>query len=121
VRVFGVVGRDPVGEEHLVAGAAVEGLGEGVLPGEAGLDIGGGGGVETAPVAQGVGDRLGALSQAVIGRATSPAGAPNQLWVADLTYVAAWEATAYVAFVIDVFSRRIAIAAAYWHRLGLKP
>jgi putative transposase len=35
------------------------------------------------------------------------ASAPNQLWVADFTYVAAWEATAYVAFVIDVFSRRI--------------
>ena len=35
------------------------------------------------------------------------ATAPNQLWVADFTYVPAWEATAYVAFVIDVFSRRI--------------
>jgi len=35
------------------------------------------------------------------------ATAPDQLWVADLTYVAAWEATAYVAFVIDVFGRRI--------------
>jgi putative transposase len=32
---------------------------------------------------------------------------PNQLWVADLTYVATWEGFAYVAFVIDVFSRRI--------------
>ena len=32
---------------------------------------------------------------------------PNQLWVADLTYVATWRGFAYVAFVIDVFSRRI--------------
>ena len=33
--------------------------------------------------------------------------APNQLWVADLTYVATWSGFAYAAFVIDVFSRRI--------------
>ena len=32
---------------------------------------------------------------------------PNQLWVADLTYVATWRGFTYVAFVIDVFSRRI--------------
>jgi putative transposase len=32
---------------------------------------------------------------------------PNRLWVADLTYVATWRGFAYVAFVIDVFSRRI--------------
>ena len=32
---------------------------------------------------------------------------PNQLWVSDLTYVATWHGFAYVAFVIDVFSRRI--------------
>lgn len=32
---------------------------------------------------------------------------PNQLWVADLTYVATWAGFAYVAFVIDVFSRMI--------------
>ena len=32
---------------------------------------------------------------------------PNQLWVADLTYVATWCGFVYVAFVIDVFSRRI--------------
>ena len=28
---------------------------------------------------------------------------PNQLWVADLTYVATWRGFVYVAFVIDVF------------------
>jgi len=32
---------------------------------------------------------------------------PNQLWVADLTYVATWAGFVYVAFVIDVFSRTI--------------
>jgi transposase InsO family protein len=32
---------------------------------------------------------------------------PNQLWVADLTYVATWHGVVYVAFVIDVFSRMI--------------
>jgi len=32
---------------------------------------------------------------------------PDQLWVADITYVAAWTGFIYVAFVIDVFSRRI--------------
>jgi putative transposase len=32
---------------------------------------------------------------------------PNQLWVADLTYVATWAGFVYVAFVIDVFARSI--------------
>jgi len=32
---------------------------------------------------------------------------PNQLWVADLTYVATWRGFVYVAFVIDVFARKI--------------
>jgi len=32
---------------------------------------------------------------------------PNQLWVADLTYVATWSGYAYVSFVVDVFSRMI--------------
>ena len=32
---------------------------------------------------------------------------PNQLWVADITYVATWAGFVYVAFVIDVFARRI--------------
>jgi transposase InsO family protein len=30
---------------------------------------------------------------------------PNQLWVADITYVATWSGFVYVAFVIDVYSR----------------
>jgi len=32
---------------------------------------------------------------------------PNQVWVADLTYVATWRGFVYVAFVIDLFARRI--------------
>jgi putative transposase len=32
---------------------------------------------------------------------------PNALWVADLTYCSTWSGIVYVAFVIDVFSRRI--------------
>src|SRR5690606_31424238 len=32
---------------------------------------------------------------------------PNELWVADITYVATWAGFVYVAFVVDVFSRCI--------------
>lgn len=32
---------------------------------------------------------------------------PNQLWVSDFTYVSTWQGWVYVAFVVDVFSRRI--------------
>jgi len=32
---------------------------------------------------------------------------PNQLWVADFTYVPTWSAMAFTAFVTDVYSRRI--------------
>jgi putative transposase len=35
------------------------------------------------------------------------ANRPNELWVADLTYVATWRGFVYVAFVIDVFARTI--------------
>ena len=57
---------------------------------------------------------------------------PNQLWVADLTYVATWSGFVYVAFVIDAFSRFLvgwqaarslrtdlaldALEMAIWHR-----
>lgn len=33
--------------------------------------------------------------------------ASNALWVSDFTYVSTWQGWVYVAFVIDVFSRRI--------------
>ena len=32
---------------------------------------------------------------------------PNQLWVADITFVATWTGFVYVAFITDVFARRI--------------
>ena len=35
------------------------------------------------------------------------APAPNVLWVSDFTYVSTWSGFVYVAFVIDVFARRI--------------
>ncbi len=61
---------------------------------------------------------------------------PNRLWVADFTYVATWAGFVYVAFVIDVFSRRIigwrvarsmsaelvldALEQAVWSRSGIQ-
>jgi transposase InsO family protein len=64
------------------------------------------------------------------------ASRPNELWVADLTYVATWAGFVYVAFVIDVFARRIigwrvarsmssdlvldALEQALWARSGAK-
>ncbi|ANN77450.1 transposase [Bordetella flabilis] len=35
------------------------------------------------------------------------ANRPNQLWVSDFTYVSTWQGWLYVAFVIDVYARRI--------------
>lgn len=35
------------------------------------------------------------------------ASRPNALWVSDFTYVSTWQGFVYVAFVIDVFARRI--------------
>jgi putative transposase len=35
------------------------------------------------------------------------AAAPNQLWVADITYVPTWAGFLYLAVVLDAFSRRI--------------
>jgi transposase InsO family protein len=35
------------------------------------------------------------------------AAMPNQLWVSDFTYVSSWQSMVYVAFVIDVFARKI--------------
>lgn len=40
-------------------------------------------------------------------RAERDSRRPNQLWVADFTYVCTWQGFVHVAFVIDVFSRRI--------------
>ncbi len=38
---------------------------------------------------------------------TSPPPDPIQLWVADLTYVRAWQGFSYLAFILDVYSRMI--------------
>jgi len=35
------------------------------------------------------------------------ASRPNQLWVADITYVATWSGFVYVAFITDVYSRYV--------------
>jgi len=35
------------------------------------------------------------------------ASRPNQLWVADFTYVATWSGFVYVAFIVDAYSRAI--------------
>jgi putative transposase len=32
---------------------------------------------------------------------------PNQLWVADLTYLRCWQGVVFLAFIIDAYSRRI--------------
>ena len=32
---------------------------------------------------------------------------PNELWVSDFTYVSTWQGFVYVAFIIDVFARRV--------------
>ena len=39
------------------------------------------------------------------------ASAPNRVWVTDFTYVRTWAGFVYVAFILDVFSRRIVA----WH------
>ena len=35
-------------------------------------------------------------------------GAPDRLWVADITYVSTWSGFLYLAVVMDAFSRRVA-------------
>jgi putative transposase len=44
------------------------------------------------------------------------APAPNRRWVADFTYVAAWSGIAYVAFVVDIYSRAIVGWSAATHK-----
>jgi len=63
------------------------------------------------------------------------AARPNQLWVADLTYVATWSGFVYTSFIVDAYSRFIvgwqasrslradlaldALEMAIWQRQGL--
>jgi putative transposase len=64
------------------------------------------------------GVRRGKVVRTTIGDANAPcpldrvnrqfkADRPNQLWVSDFTYVSTWQGWQYVAFVIDVYARRI--------------
>jgi putative transposase len=53
-----------------------------------------------------VGDSAAARPSDLVQRDFS-ARRPNQLWVADLTYVPTWNGFAFVAFVIDVYARKI--------------
>jgi putative transposase len=64
------------------------------------------------------GVRRGKVVRTTIGDAHAPcpldrvnrqfkADRPNQLWVSDFTYVSTWQGWQYVAFVIDVYARRI--------------
>ena len=39
--------------------------------------------------------------------ATSPPRGPNELWVADLTYLRCWDGLVFFAFVLDAYSRMI--------------
>lgn len=51
-------------------------------------------------------DKMAVLPSDLVNRRfTAPA--PRRLWVCDVTYVATWSGFAYVAFVTDVYSRRI--------------
>ena len=46
---------------------------------------------------------------------------PNELWVADLSYLRCWEGLVFFAFVLDAYSaddRRLAARRAYAHDLG---
>ncbi|WP_405753201.1 MULTISPECIES: transposase [unclassified Streptomyces] len=48
--------------------------------------------------------------------------APNQLWVADITYIKTFSGWVYAAFVIDVFSRMVAgwqVATSLYTELAL--
>jgi len=48
------------------------------------------------------------------------AAVPDQVWIADITYVSTWSGWAYTAFVIDIFSQQIlgwAVAATMTDRL----
>ena len=35
------------------------------------------------------------------------AAAPNKIWTADITYIHTWEGFLYLAFILDVYSRRV--------------
>jgi len=51
-------------------------------------------------------DKAARLPEDLVNRRFTADG-PRRLWVCDMTYVATWSGFAYVAFVTDVYSRRI--------------
>ncbi|MEJ3619795.1 IS3 family transposase, partial [Brachymonas wangyanguii] len=51
-------------------------------------------------------DREAGLASDLVNRRFA-ADAPNQLWVADMTYLPTWSGFAYLAVVIDVYSRKV--------------
>jgi transposase InsO family protein len=64
------------------------------------------GAIRGKPVRTTVSDKAAACPLDRVNRAFR-ATAPNRLWVSDFTYVATWAGFVYVAFVIDVYARRI--------------
>jgi putative transposase len=64
------------------------------------------GAVRGKPVHTTAGDDAADRPRGLVDRQFSAAG-PNRLWVADLTYVRTWSGFVYVAFIADVYSRRI--------------
>ena len=69
-------------------------------------DLGLRGAVRGKPHRTTIADDASARPRDLVDRQFTAAG-PNRLWVADLTYVRTWSGFVYVAFVTDVFSRRI--------------
>ncbi len=69
-------------------------------------DLGLRGAVRGKPVRTTVADETADRPRDLVDRKFKAVG-PNRLWVADLTYVRTWSGFVYVAFVTDVFSRRI--------------
>jgi putative transposase len=59
--------------------------------------------------------RRGKYGRRALSTATAPdlvernftAAAPNQLWVADISYLRSWEGFVYLAVVVDAFSRKV--------------
>jgi putative transposase len=64
------------------------------------------GAVRGKPVKTTIGDKAAPCPQDKVNRQFR-VDRPNALWVADFTYVATWTGFVYVAFVVDVFARRI--------------
>ena len=65
-----------------------------------------GGAVRGKPVRTTIADDVADRPRDLVDRHFKAAG-PNLLWVADLTYVRTWTGFVYVAFITDVYSRRI--------------